>query len=230
LDGALQKLVAFVRTHPEAGIVGGRTLHADRSLNPTSCWARPTVWSAFCQGSALSALFPRIRWFNPEVMPGWRRDTVQEVDIVTGCFLLIRRELWEELGGFDPAFFMYGEDADLCLRAKNLGHKCLICPEATIIHYGGASEKVRADKMVRLFRAKAQLFAKHWSRKQAKLGVRTLDLWALTRMMAYGLATGVGSKKDESYATWRSVWRRRNEWHAMLHVAAHSELSVSTDV
>jgi GT2 family glycosyltransferase len=212
LDGAIQKLLAFARARPEARIWGGRTLWGDRTLNPTSCWARATPWSVLCQGLGLSALFRRWPLFNPESMPGWKRDSERAVDIVTGCFFMIERSFWNELGGFDPAFFMYAEEADMCLRARRLGARPRITPDATIVHFGGASEKVRAAKMVRLFRAKAQLMAKHWSAWAAAWGRCSLDLWALTRMIATGLLGIARPRFRESYKTWREVWARRPEW------------------
>jgi GT2 family glycosyltransferase len=212
LDGSIQKLLAFAEQHPEGAIFGGRTLFADGSFNPSSCHGRPTPWSAFCIAVGLSSLFRGSRWFDPESLGPWGRDTVREVDCVTGCFLLIRRSIWEQLGGFDESFFMYGEETDLCLRARKLGHKCMICPDATIIHYGGASEKVRADKMVKLFTAKALLFERHWDRRWVGFGIRMLDLWALTRVVAFWAVRWLGPARKEAYQTWRSIWLRRHEW------------------
>ncbi len=213
LDGAIDKLVAFAESHPEAGVFGGRTLFPDGSLNPSSCWGRMTTWSALCGGLGLSYLLKGNHWVDPEALGQWKRDTVREVDIVTGCFFLLHRDLWECLGGFDPAFFMYGEETDLCLRAHKVGVRCLICPEAAIIHYGGASERVRADKMVRLFHAKARLFRKHWSAPLARFGVFTLDLWAITRLAAFTAGCLICPRCASSRATWRAIWSRRSEWH-----------------
>lgn len=216
LDGAIDKLMAFAKAaeaaYPDAGIFGGRTLFADGTLNPTSCWAAPTLWSMFCIGTGLTSLFRGSRLFNPESMPRWKRDSVREVDIVTGCFLLLRRSLWKRLGGFDPAFFIYGEEADLCLRARKLGVRCLIYPDATIIHYGGASERVRSGKMVRLFKAKAQLFQKHWSPVQARILITMLDLWAATRYSGFSILGWFAVRFRPSAATWREVWENRREW------------------
>lgn len=210
LDRAIDCLVAFAEEHPTAGIWGGRTVFADGSLNPSSCWRRPTLWSLLCQASGLSSLFRQSGIFNPEAMGGWKRDTMREVDIVTGCFLLIRRSLWERLGGFDPAFFMYGEEADLCLRARAFGARPLVTPEATIVHHGGASETVRADKMVRLLQAKVLLIRRHWSIGGREAGVMLLRLWPLTRMWAWRFAAVFGT--SGGLETWRDVWRRRAEW------------------
>ena len=209
----LDVLVAFAERHVEADIVGGRTLFADGSLNPTSCWGRPTCWSAFCFAFGLSRLFPYSGLFNAEAYGEWARDTVREVDVVTGCFLLIQRELWHRLDGFDKEFFMYGEDADLCLRARKLGARCILCPSAEIVHHGGASEPVRADKMVRLFRAKAQLFRKHWGPIASMIGVYLLDAWAMTRVVAFAFAAFGWPQLTAQYKTWLAIWMRRNAWH-----------------
>jgi len=219
LDGAIDRLLAFAAEqsakNPAFGIFGGRTLYPDGRLNPASAWRRPTPWSVFCMGTGLTSVFRQSRVFNPEAMPHWRRDTVREVDIVTGCFLLLRRALWRELGGFDPAFFMYGEEADFCLRARRYGVRCRICPDAEIIHYGGASEKGRADKLVRLLRAKTQLVRKHWPRRSAWFGVRMLKAWAWTRMAGFSMIALARSRYRDTAVAWASVWRRRGEWTAV---------------
>jgi hypothetical protein len=217
LDGAIDKLVVFAAEQsakdPACGIFGGRTLFGDGQLNPTSAWGRPTPWSIFCMATGLTRLFRNRRLFNPEALPHWARDTVRAVDIVTGCFLLIRRNLWEQLGGFDPAFFMYGEEADLCLRARRRGVRCLICPDATIIHYGGASESVPAEKLVRLFSAKIRLFARHWSPTAARIGAAILRAHAFIRVAAFGvLAWDQSVVAVRRLETWQAVWLCRAQW------------------
>lgn len=162
--GAIDRLVAFADRHPAAGIWGGRTRFADGSPNPTSCWQRPTPWSVFCSAFALAGLFKGSRLFNPESVGVLPDGAELPVDVVTGCWLLIDRALWEKLGGFDPAFFMYGEDADLCLRARALGARPMVSAAAEIVHHGGQSDRVRADKIVRLYTARRQLYQRHWGK------------------------------------------------------------------
>jgi len=214
LAGSLRALLDFAAARPRDGIFGGRTLFDDGSLNPTSCWRRPTAWSQFCMGSGLSSLFRRHPWFDPESMGSWARDTEREVDIVSGCLFLIRRELWDSLGGFDAGFFMYGEDFDLCLRARRAGARCRICPQAVVVHFGGASERVRSQKMVSLFRTRARLYGKHASGPLSRFGVAMLDLWAFSRMSAFWILRRSGQERARhSHAAWREVWARRAEWH-----------------
>lgn len=214
LENALDNLLAFAKRSPESGIWGGRTVYADGSLNPYSCWGRMTFWSTLCRTSGLSGLFSGSELMNSEVMGNWPRDTEREVDIVTGCLFLIRRETWEQLRGFERKFNMYGEEADLCLRARKLGLRPQITPEATIIHYGAASDTVRPDKMVRLMRAKIELIKRHFSPLTRWAGYHLFRLWPLSRAVALGLAgkisgrTSVQSRASE----WSEVWKRRKEW------------------
>jgi GT2 family glycosyltransferase len=214
LNGAIDKLTEFAGEMPAALIWGGRTLFADLSLNPSSCWGRITAWNLFCRASGLTALFPNSALFNSEAYGGWKRDSIRSVDIVTGCFFLIEKNLWDRLGGFNPLFFMYGEEADLCQRARALGAAPTVTPAATIIHYGGASERVRADKMVRLIAAKASLIDVHWKPHFAPTGRALLAAWPLSRKLATGLNSifsDSASIKQEA-DVWREIWARRAEW------------------
>jgi len=214
LDGAIDRLALFANANPAAGIWGGRTLAGDRKLDPTSVWARMTLWSLICRALALDKIFANSTLFNAEGIGGWNRDTVRRVDIVTGCFLMIRRELWEALGGFDRAFFMYGEEADLCLRATKLGARPLFTPTATIVHYGGASEATQVGKVEKLFRAKITLMRRHWSIPCRAVGKGLLMGWALSRWLIAG-ALSLGGRnytRTRQAVMWREVWRRRTNW------------------
>lgn len=212
LDGAIDTLVAFAEAHPEYGIYGGATRFPDGSRNPTSGWNMASWWSLLTTGLGLSSLFRGSKIFDSESLAYWDWQSEREVDIVTGCFFLIRRDLWEGLGGFDLQFHMYGEDADLCLRARSLDARPVIVPTAEIIHYGGASETVRAEKMTRLLRAKVQLFRKHWSPLGAAYAVTMLRLWAWSRKAALSVAAHGKPSLIEGSEAWRAVWRRRREW------------------
>ena len=214
LDCAIDRLVAFARRRPEARIWGGRTLFADGRLNPASCWNRMTPWSLFCRASGLAVFFPGFELFNGEAIGGFARDDERRVDIVSGCFFLIETALWRGLHGFDPLFFMYGEEADLCLRAHAFSARPMITPDATIVHYGGASERVRSDKMVRLLAAKASLIDRHWRPAFAGTGRALLAAWPLTRMIATSAIAVLtfGAMMGETATTWRQVWARRSEW------------------
>lgn len=197
-DGAVDSLLAFSKSRPEAGITGGRTVFPDGSLNVASCWMRITPWSTFCMATGLTAAFRGSALFNPEGMGSWARDSVREVDIVVGCFLMIRRALWEELGGFDLKYFMYGEEADLCLRAKANGYRPAITPDAEIMHLVGAASEKAVAKTVLVAKARATLIRDHWPRWQVPFGLSMLWLWAALRRVASPV--------------WSEVWNKRGDW------------------
>ena len=220
LDGAIDKLLAFAAATPAAGIWGGRTLYGDRSLNPSSCWRRMTLWSVTSQALGLTSLFRGSVLFNPERYGNWDRRTEREVDIISGCFFLIRREFWTTLGGFDLSYVMYGEEADLCLRARAAGARPRMTPTAEIVHYAGASETVRTDKMVRLLRAKILLIKRHFPGWQRPLGLLVFRLWPFSRVWGRRLlGRGKGS------GPWAEIWARRGEWWHGWPELAPSELA-----
>jgi GT2 family glycosyltransferase len=214
LDGAIDRLVAFAKNRPEARIWGGSTVFADGSLNPSNCWRRMGLWNLFCRAVGLTGLIPKSKLFNSEAYGGWQRDTEREVDIVTGCFFLIERSFWETLGGFDPMFFMYGEEADLCLRARPLGARPRITPDARIVHYGGASERVRTEQIIRVSRAKVSLLARHMPAGLRAAAIFLYRLWPLSRMLAYRVAMLVrpSERIARKHGVWKEIWQRRREW------------------
>lgn len=212
LDGAVDRLVAFARRRPGARIWGGRTVFADGSLNIGSAWGAQTLWSALCFATGVGLVFPRSNVFNPEGLTGWRRDSEREVDIVSGCFLLIEADLWRTLGGFDPAFFMYGEEADLCCRARALGARPAVTPDATIVHYGGASGVLRADSSVAICRAKIALARRAMPPAAATLTRALIVSGVALRGLAYGAVARRYPGAAPQARLWHDVWKRRREW------------------
>ncbi|TVQ61647.1 MAG: glycosyltransferase family 2 protein [Phycisphaerales bacterium] len=212
-DGAINKLLDFAREHPDARIWGGRTVFADGTLNPTSCWRRQSCWSLTTQALGLNVLFASSELFNPETFGRWARDRVRRVDIVSGCFFLIERELWAALDGFDPAFFMYGEEADLCLRAHAFGARPMVTPNATIVHYGGASERVRGDKIAKVLIARTTLMHRHWRPTQVAFGLLMVRVRVLLRFFGYKAAARFGrAGASEQAKAWGAVWAQRERW------------------
>ena len=210
-DGMAEELVGFARSLPEQAICGGRTLRPDGRLDPGSCWGAPTLWSLFCFATMLSTAFKGSRLFDPESIGGWKRDSVRDVDIVTGCLLLAPRALWLELGGFDPRFFMYGEDADLALRAAKAGVRRVITPRAVVTHEAGLSSETRPDKLLLLFRGTVTLLRKHWGPVRRRVGVGLLLSGVGFRTLE-GLIGVRGRGTDGRASAWPTVWRARREW------------------
>lgn len=209
---AIENLLTFAKAHPEAGIVGGRTVFPDGSLNIASCWNKMTIWSLFSRAVGLSRAFPNSLLFNPEAIGGWRRDSVRQVDIVVGCLLMISKQVWDELGGFHNKYFMFGEEADLCLRAGKLGFRPMITPDAQIMHHVGASYTETEQRMIKVLKGRVTLISDHWHWVARPVGIALLLVWVAMRTM---LETRQKRRQAaESAQPWKSVWRRRQEWLA----------------
>jgi N-acetylglucosaminyl-diphospho-decaprenol L-rhamnosyltransferase len=213
INNAIEKILIFARQNEKAGIWGGRTIFPDGSLNPTSCYGEMTPWSLFCRAIGLTTIFPNSALFNPECFGSWQYDSVREVGIVTGCFMLIRTSIWKQLGGFDPLFFMYGEEVNFCLRARKLGYRPMFNPAAQIIHYGGASEKSKSNRWEKIFRAKVSIIRLHWSRNSVGFGIKMLLLWAASRVVVMKILSVLAPKKFIAQREkWTQLWRNRKEW------------------
>ena len=207
LDHAIDRLHEFAQLTPECKIWGGRALFPDGSLN-VSCRRDYTLWSLFCSALGVSVLF------NPEMYGAWKVDTVREVDTVVGAFFLIDHDLWRTLGGFDPIFFMFGEETDLCLRARKLGARPVITPTATIVHYGGASYPKRADQIVQMLAGRVTLMNRHWPSVSRFLGRCLYYAIPLTRSVVYGTAAAITRRTNyrQKAKMWAEVWNKRRFW------------------
>lgn len=203
---SLDVAIARMAADPTIGALGGRTRYADGSLNPTCCFAKPTLWSALCYASGMASLRRRSNFFNPEMMGGWDRNDTRDVDVVTGCFLLMPLPLFRGLGGFDERFFMYSEDTDLADRIRGWGLRCVHAHDVGLVHLGGGSDVVKSEKLTKVFRARGEYYEKHWSRPRARLGVLLLSAAVLLRVLASV------PRRSDARVQWFSIWRSRSTW------------------
>ena len=210
VDHAIDVVVDFARKSPAYGLYGGRTLKPDGSLEPSSCWGLPSLWSTAMFACGLSTVARRNRVLDPESLGGWGRDTVREVGVITGCFLLVRRSVWQQLDGFDERFFMYGEDVDLATRARKAGYRPVICPQAQLVHEVGQSSATPLHKALLLYRGKATYIRTHWRGLRQRLGLGLLQAGVALRAAPTFLK---GSQPDTTNtAMWAGLWKRRPEW------------------
>lgn len=213
LNRAIEKLLAFAKAHPEAGIYGGRTIFPDGTINPTCCSGKMTAWSVFCRAFGFSRILKKRALFDPESYGSWAYDTIKQVDIITGCFLMVKHDPWEQLGGFNPVFFMYGEEVDLCLRARKLGYKPLFTPDAVIVHHGGASEPRGVDKLVKVLRSECTIIREHWPMYKRWWGLAMLLTRVRIKSVVLAILARINSPKYSSQTTvWKKLWEQRNEW------------------
>jgi GT2 family glycosyltransferase len=136
---AAATMLAYLRENPRAGVVGPRTLNKDGSLQ-ISCYKFPSPAHAWQENLWLS------RGYSD-----WAHDTEREVEFIIGACMLVRREVFAEVGGFDEKFFMYSEETDWQRRIWDAGWKIVFLPNARVTHLGGASGGTQSAKVRRYF-------------------------------------------------------------------------------
>ena len=198
LDYAIDKAVSFADAHPEAAVVGCRVLNPNRTLQ-TTCFMFPSILNMLLSSSYLYKLFPKSKLFGRERMAWWDRNDTREVDVVTGCFMMVRREAIDKVGVMDERFFMYGEETDWCYRFKQAGWKVFFTPCAEIIHLGGQSSKKIATEMgLQLWGSILQFINKHRPRWEYVLACLLVWLFCAFRIPVWFLRF-LFSRQDRKY-------------------------------
>lgn len=154
------KLIEFFETHPDAGMVGCKILNPDGTLQLACRRSFPGPWTSFTKVTGLSSLFPKSRLFAKYNLTYLDENQTYEVDAISGSFMMIRKEVYEKVGGFDEQFFMYGEDLDLCYRIQKAGYKIYYVHTTQIIHYKGESTKRSSLDETKVFYQAMHLFVK----------------------------------------------------------------------
>jgi GT2 family glycosyltransferase len=166
LDGGIEKLIEFMDKNPLVGMSGPRTLNQNYTLQH-SCFHFPSIWNNFCQVFGLNKLFPKSKFFSGPIMKYWPHDCERRVDMLNGCFWLVRRIALNEVGLLDEDFFFYGEDVDWCKRFHEAAWDVMFYPQAEIIHIGGGSS-INSPIMFFLEMQRADLH--YWRKHHGKLG------------------------------------------------------------
>ena len=133
----LSKTIAYMDEHSDCGVLGVRLVGRDGVLQPC-CRYFPTPWNLFLNRTGLHKFFPGTRMVDDM---DWDHASVRECDWIVGCYFLIRREVTDRVGLFDPRYFLYSEEVDLCRMTKSAGWKVVFYPHTTVIHIGGESAK-----------------------------------------------------------------------------------------
>ncbi len=138
MDNAIAKTIEFADNHPEAAVVGCQVRENQKKVQMT-CFRYPSIVNLFLSAFGLAKLFKYNRVFGREWMLWWKRDSERDVDVISGMFMLARRQAIDQVGLLDERFFMYCEEADWCYRFAKAGWKVLFWPGAQVIHVGGGS-------------------------------------------------------------------------------------------
>jgi GT2 family glycosyltransferase len=139
IGDVLQETLAWARAHPEAGIVGCQVMEGPTAVQRT-CFRFPSPLNTFMWVTGLSGVFPRSRLAGRAAYGPWRRDGERDVDVVSGMFMLARRDAIDEVGPMDEKYFVFAEEADWCRRFRDAGWRCVFAPVGRILHVDGGSK------------------------------------------------------------------------------------------
>jgi GT2 family glycosyltransferase len=161
----LTKTVEFMDGNPRCGVLGVKLVGESDGLQP-SCRYFPTPWNVFVASNGLQRLFPSTRLVDDMT---WDHASVRECDWVPGCYYLIRREVIDQVGLFDPRYFLYQEEVDHCRAVKSAGWSVVYYPFTKVIHIGGESAGSigpinRVSRQISAYQTESELlyFRKHY--------------------------------------------------------------------
>lgn len=228
--GALQTMLAALDKLPQAGVIGPKILNDDGSLQTSCVRALPTPLNQALDAEVLRKWFPAWRgWGNWEAFHATRE---LEVECLSGACMLLRADLFRDVGGFSPEFFMYGEDVDLCFKVRHLGLRLYYVPNATVIHHGGRSAVGQFRKFPVVAMREADLLVmRKWRGRRAAACYRFLmGLSALVRVPLLLLKTlgrlhrGWCKAGGASVLKWWFIFRWSiglEKWAADMHKGGH---------
>ena len=168
-DDTFTKTIEFMDSHPDAGGLGVKMVDGKGRFLPESKRGLPTPSTAFYKMFGLTKLFPHSKRFARYYLGHLDNDEINEVEILSGAFMLMRRKALDKCGLLDETFFMYGEDIDLSYRIILAGYKNYYYPKTRIIHYKGESTKKTSVNYVLVFYKAMEIFVrKHFANDGAK--------------------------------------------------------------
>jgi GT2 family glycosyltransferase len=131
------KTIDYLKLNKECGILGVKLTNSENELQP-SCRYFPTSWNIFLISTGLAKCFKSSQLVDNFE---WDHETPRACDWVPGCFFLVRRQVIDDIGSFDPRYYLYYEEIDYCFAAKRAGWEVHYVPVTTVVHLGGESSK-----------------------------------------------------------------------------------------
>jgi len=140
-EDTLYKTIAYMDSHPRCGILGVKLVGRDGALQPSARYF-PTPWNLFLTRTGLNRLFSGTRLVDDMA---WNHASVRQCDWVPGCYFLVRKAVIDQVGLFDPRYFLYYEEIDHCLAARRAGWEVTFFADTTVVHIGGESAKTTGE-------------------------------------------------------------------------------------
>lgn len=196
LPKCIERLLKFMENNPDVGMAGPRILNPDGSLQP-STRTFPSLRTSLFRALALDRLFQSSSFFSADFMKYWDHKTIRNVDILSGCFWILRREALDTVGLLDEDFYFYSEDVDWCKRFHENRWKVVFYPEAEAIHTGGGSsskDPLRCYK--NMLDAQCHYWLKHHGRFKTALWTTIRSFHYFIRFLYSSLSWTFSSFKD----------------------------------
>ena len=205
--GALSALVAYMDAHPRVGMIGPQLRYGDGSIQ-SSRRRFPTLATAFLESTKLQQWFPHNRVLTHYYMRDTDDSATQEVDWINGSAMFTRREVYDQVGGLDEAFFMYSEELDWCFRIKQAGWQIVYLPSAQITHYEGkSSEQVVAKRDIYFHSSKIRFFRKYHGALVAQVLRAFLLMMFAFQIVEEGAKWLLGHKRAMRAARVKAYWQ-----------------------
>ncbi|MHC4944401.1 MAG: glycosyltransferase family 2 protein [Planctomycetota bacterium] len=222
LDLCVDRMVDYLDEHEDIGALGPKTINEHRKLR-RNCREFPSLRNAFCQALFLDRIFPRSRLLRGRTLD-YDFLTPREIEVLSGCFLMVRRKALEEVGLLDENFFIYGEDVDWGRRFHDQGWKCVLYPGAQAIHIGGASSSRQNIRfLLERMRADHQYWAKHHTRVARFLYVGISVLHYTLRTLGWILAYILKPSNREEVLHKLKASYAQAQWHVFHKDWKHFE-------
>jgi N-acetylglucosaminyl-diphospho-decaprenol L-rhamnosyltransferase len=213
---ALESMLACFDSMPNVGAVGPKLLNSDGSIQDSCIQAFPSITNHFLDAAYLRSMFPRSSLWGNRVL---FEDNLEPVSVegIVGASMMIRRRVFEDIGGFDSGYFMYAEDMDLCYRLRKDGKTNYYIGTATVIHHGGQSSNQQSDKQFSAIVTRESLLSFmriHRGPMYARLFQISTALIALFRLSLLAIAGFLPAAADRKHSMSRASakWWRVFRW------------------
>ena len=200
------KCIDYFKQHPSTGAMGVRMIDGSGAFLKESKRGFPGPATALFKLTGLAALFPHSALFARYYLGNKEEHAITESDVLSGAFLFTGKEVLSKIGGFDEAFFMYGEDIDLSWRIQQAGFRNIYYPEATIIHFKGESTRKQSLKYIIMFYKAMSIFVqKHYG------GARRLAFTMLLQaaIVSGALLTGIFTMATSFFSFAGTLFKQR---------------------
>ena len=205
LDGAIDKTYSFITSSSKHAVVGCKLLNFDGTYQP-SCRSFPSMFNHLIESLILYKIFPKNKIIGKYYMTHMNIDDINEVDVVMGAFMMMKKDIFVTLNGFDEQFFMYSEETDFCFRAKKAKYKIFYFPKAYVMHeWGGMLEDLSDDLFIEMHRSLMKFCRKHHQKFYFILEKNVVFTGVLLRALYYNIVLLLNRSDSIKKKQWKYI-------------------------